>query len=229
MRGGTVTIEDLGSLNGTFLNKKRIEGEVEVHSGDNIEVGPVTFFVELLEEEPVMVTPEETDEEAPVVLEEIDVDLVEEEPVPPRSESATRKGKLLADKAKRMEGKPARLAGPNEATLEEDVELVAEEEPEKPPPEQEETEPIRLAGAKPRPPAQPRPPTPPAAPRKPAAPYRIEDDDMIPQAGERPREEKEAIYVDFDQAWKVPEANELRDILHGLEHGEAVEDGEEPK
>jgi pSer/pThr/pTyr-binding forkhead associated (FHA) protein len=43
---GLVTVEDLGSVNGTFLNGQRIqEGEV-VRPGDNIEVGPVRFVVE---------------------------------------------------------------------------------------------------------------------------------------------------------------------------------------
>jgi pSer/pThr/pTyr-binding forkhead associated (FHA) protein/S1-C subfamily serine protease len=37
--GGRVTIQDVGSRNGTFLNGRRIEGETELHDGDEIELG----------------------------------------------------------------------------------------------------------------------------------------------------------------------------------------------
>jgi pSer/pThr/pTyr-binding forkhead associated (FHA) protein len=35
---GTVTIEDLGSLNGTFLNRRRIE-RAELENGDEVQIG----------------------------------------------------------------------------------------------------------------------------------------------------------------------------------------------
>jgi hypothetical protein len=37
-KGGTFTIEDLGSLNGTFLNRRRIE-RAELESGDEVQIG----------------------------------------------------------------------------------------------------------------------------------------------------------------------------------------------
>jgi predicted component of type VI protein secretion system len=40
-----VTIKDLGSRNGTLVNGKKIEGEVELASGDEIVVGPLKFMV----------------------------------------------------------------------------------------------------------------------------------------------------------------------------------------
>ncbi len=41
-----VTVEDLGSSNGTFLNGKPVDGLQDVRPGDRLRVGPVTFLVE---------------------------------------------------------------------------------------------------------------------------------------------------------------------------------------
>lgn len=43
--GSCFELEDLGSANGTFLNKKKVEGVVELYSGDEITLGmnEVTF------------------------------------------------------------------------------------------------------------------------------------------------------------------------------------------
>lgn len=43
---GLVMLEDLESVNGTFLNGRRINAVEVVRPGDRIEVGPVTFVVE---------------------------------------------------------------------------------------------------------------------------------------------------------------------------------------
>ncbi len=43
---GVVQIEDLGSVNGTFLNGKRVVGREPVRPGDQIDVGPVRFSVD---------------------------------------------------------------------------------------------------------------------------------------------------------------------------------------
>jgi ABC-type multidrug transport system ATPase subunit len=43
--GGTVTLEDLGSTNGTFVNGRRIRGKVEVAVGDTVALGSVTFLL----------------------------------------------------------------------------------------------------------------------------------------------------------------------------------------
>jgi pSer/pThr/pTyr-binding forkhead associated (FHA) protein len=38
-REGVFYVEDLGSTNGTWLNRKRVHGPVPVHSGDRVQVG----------------------------------------------------------------------------------------------------------------------------------------------------------------------------------------------
>jgi pSer/pThr/pTyr-binding forkhead associated (FHA) protein len=43
---GLIVVEDLGSVNGTFLNGRRLRGAEYVRPGDHIEVGPVTFVVQ---------------------------------------------------------------------------------------------------------------------------------------------------------------------------------------
>jgi len=46
MRDGTkVSIKDLGSRNGTLVNDKKIDGEVELSSGDEVTVGPLRFLL----------------------------------------------------------------------------------------------------------------------------------------------------------------------------------------
>ncbi len=40
-----VSVKDLGSRNGTLLNGKKIRGEVELSSGDELTVGPLRFLV----------------------------------------------------------------------------------------------------------------------------------------------------------------------------------------
>jgi hypothetical protein len=46
LRDGLVMVEDLGSVNGTFLNGRRIHDTEYVRPGDHLEVGPVRFVVE---------------------------------------------------------------------------------------------------------------------------------------------------------------------------------------
>ncbi len=45
------TVRDVGSLNGTYLNRERIDSEVPVHNGDELQVGKfrLLFLVENLE------------------------------------------------------------------------------------------------------------------------------------------------------------------------------------
>jgi pSer/pThr/pTyr-binding forkhead associated (FHA) protein len=40
---GTWYLEDLGSTNGTYLNRQRVQGTVEVHAGDQIRIGRTTL------------------------------------------------------------------------------------------------------------------------------------------------------------------------------------------
>jgi predicted component of type VI protein secretion system len=46
MENGVVTVEDLESVNGTFVNGKRIHEPEIIHPGDHLSIGPVTFVVE---------------------------------------------------------------------------------------------------------------------------------------------------------------------------------------
>jgi len=37
--GGELKIEDLGSLNGTFVNRRRIDSATRLESGDEVQIG----------------------------------------------------------------------------------------------------------------------------------------------------------------------------------------------
>jgi pSer/pThr/pTyr-binding forkhead associated (FHA) protein len=43
VNAGKVSVRDLKSVNGTFINDKRISGEVRVVDGDRLQVGPLVF------------------------------------------------------------------------------------------------------------------------------------------------------------------------------------------
>jgi pSer/pThr/pTyr-binding forkhead associated (FHA) protein len=72
VRDGYLTVEDLGSRNGTQLNEEEVEGQQVVRPGDRLRVGPVTFVVEY------QLTPEAIDrllrgEDGSIVEEEVEV------------------------------------------------------------------------------------------------------------------------------------------------------------
>jgi len=46
-RGERAFVNDFNSTNGTFLNDQPVQGEVELHDGDVLKVGPLTFAVRL--------------------------------------------------------------------------------------------------------------------------------------------------------------------------------------
>jgi len=47
MVGGKVTVRDFNSTNGTVVNGRQVEGEVELHDDDRLQVGPLAFRVQL--------------------------------------------------------------------------------------------------------------------------------------------------------------------------------------
>jgi pSer/pThr/pTyr-binding forkhead associated (FHA) protein len=50
---GELSVEDLSSVNGTFLNGRRVVGKQAVEPGDQLQIGPVTFRVDYAVESPV--------------------------------------------------------------------------------------------------------------------------------------------------------------------------------
>jgi predicted component of type VI protein secretion system len=74
---GLVTVEDLESVNGTFINGKRIRDPEIVHPGDRLSVGPVTFVVEY-ELSSTTLRKLDSEEDQPSLETESDVYLVEE-------------------------------------------------------------------------------------------------------------------------------------------------------
>jgi len=61
---GVLKIRDLGSQNGTFLNGKRVD-EGEIHAGDAIRIGPLTFVVQIDREPENVSVPMTEAEEGP--------------------------------------------------------------------------------------------------------------------------------------------------------------------
>jgi pSer/pThr/pTyr-binding forkhead associated (FHA) protein len=45
LRDGMLLLEDLGSLNGVYVNAERVVGTQMLHPGDRLEIGPVLFSV----------------------------------------------------------------------------------------------------------------------------------------------------------------------------------------
>jgi predicted component of type VI protein secretion system len=67
MESGVLTVEDLESVNGTFINGERVRDIETVHSGDRLTLGPITFRVEY----------DTATEDMPIVDGEVDFPVVE--------------------------------------------------------------------------------------------------------------------------------------------------------
>ena len=78
IENGVVTVEDLESINGTFVNGKRVRDSEVVHPGDRLSVGPATFIVEY-ELSTSSLRPLGVEEDEAVLETKADVELVEEE------------------------------------------------------------------------------------------------------------------------------------------------------
>ena len=59
VRDGKAFIRDFGSMNGTYLNDQRVEGEQELKHDDQLKIGPIHFAVRL-EASPKPATPNKT-------------------------------------------------------------------------------------------------------------------------------------------------------------------------
>ena len=96
---GLVSIRDLGGKNGTFLNGRRIAGEVELRSGDLLRIGPVAFEVRIAEE------PSDAGEEpsAPAPTSQIEASATKT--IPPQASQATLPGEPSADYGAPREGR----------------------------------------------------------------------------------------------------------------------------
>jgi EmrB/QacA subfamily drug resistance transporter len=83
--GSAVTIEDLGSTNGTFVNDERVNGPRRLHSGDRIKVGATVMeFIAAAAPEPARAP------NAPVSPLEPDVTRMRGVPAPPPESDVTR-------------------------------------------------------------------------------------------------------------------------------------------
>jgi len=48
VQGSTITIEDLGSQNGTYVGSTKISGRAPVSDGDEVRLGPVSVLIRLV-------------------------------------------------------------------------------------------------------------------------------------------------------------------------------------
>jgi pSer/pThr/pTyr-binding forkhead associated (FHA) protein len=103
LSGSKLTVEDLTSANGTFLNDQRVTGIQTVQSGDQLRIGPLTFSIECQSTKSALATLDAMSQSSPVEqgLELIDV-------LPVELESAN---------------KPAQAKIPDELELEADSKL----------------------------------------------------------------------------------------------------------
>jgi pSer/pThr/pTyr-binding forkhead associated (FHA) protein len=46
-RDGKAFVRDFASTNGTFVNDQKVNGEVELHDGDRLKIGPIIFLIRL--------------------------------------------------------------------------------------------------------------------------------------------------------------------------------------
>jgi pSer/pThr/pTyr-binding forkhead associated (FHA) protein len=69
---GVLLVEDLDSVNGTFLNGQRVTGRQAVRPGDELEIGPICFVVEYQLSRAAAGRLREETEALPAAVEEVD-------------------------------------------------------------------------------------------------------------------------------------------------------------
>jgi pSer/pThr/pTyr-binding forkhead associated (FHA) protein len=107
-RDGKAFLRDLGSTGGTFVNDQPVQGEVELHHGDRLRIGPLLFAVRLRAAPPQATAPEsgaEDEESIAALLLSSEGDPVSDAPAPgggvpsdsaapdPEAPAATREGR----------------------------------------------------------------------------------------------------------------------------------------
>jgi pSer/pThr/pTyr-binding forkhead associated (FHA) protein len=121
LSGRQLTVEDLTSANGTFLNDQRVTGIQQVSSGDQLRIGPLTFIVDFQATRTALEALDAMSEHAPQGFELVDVVPVADEP------STAHLSKDKADKKGTQKKKPA--PGPD---LIEDADLAIDVVPVEP-------------------------------------------------------------------------------------------------
>jgi pSer/pThr/pTyr-binding forkhead associated (FHA) protein len=80
---GILFVEDLDSVNGTYLNGRRVAGRKAARPGDELEIGPIRFVVEYQLSRQAAQRLKEQEEEVPEAEEELDeLPMAEEEAAP---------------------------------------------------------------------------------------------------------------------------------------------------
>lgn len=83
-------VQDFRSANGTFVNGHMVEGELELHDGDTLGVGPLAFVVHIDDGTPAtFVKTEEEDQAAAILLELDKLETSVEENANPNNTSGT--------------------------------------------------------------------------------------------------------------------------------------------
>jgi predicted component of type VI protein secretion system len=87
IENGLVTVEDLESVNGTFVNGTRVRGKEIVGPGDRLSLGSVTFVVEYELEPEALRRLSGDDDDAILEADDDDIEMVEDAPAQPAAES----------------------------------------------------------------------------------------------------------------------------------------------
>lgn len=100
VENGVVTVEDLESVNGTFLNGQRVRDIEIVSPGDRLELGPVTFVVEYeLTPDVLDRLRDQVDQAVEEVMEDDEVEVVAEAPAEEALPVVESKGEVEAKDA----------------------------------------------------------------------------------------------------------------------------------
>ena len=107
-KDGLLTVEDLNSANGTFLNGQRVTTKHLVHPGDSLQVGPLTFEVDYtLARGAKTKTVPEIGELAPETLDDDEIVILEEAEPEAEAEAEAVEPEILDEPEAEAEEAPA--------------------------------------------------------------------------------------------------------------------------